>query len=160
MMRRYLSVVMLSVMVLMIAGCANGKENSSEPTSEDVQVLFEKRDSKIGDNSAVSAIVQHLYLRDYIQEIQLQTKKKPYGVTVTYEIPDSDETPNSPDIHEKNAAVLFSLIPNLDSVTFMFNADNSSLGGTYYRSKMGNVVKENLEDISKSEESLSQFLDS
>ncbi|MBC1566672.1 DUF4825 domain-containing protein [Listeria booriae] len=60
---------------------------------------------------------------------------------------------------EKNAAVLFALIPNVDKVTFQFDAssNDSSLNTTYERSTIEKVVLAKLADIAKSQEDLASF---
>ncbi|MBC1573285.1 DUF4825 domain-containing protein [Listeria booriae] len=60
---------------------------------------------------------------------------------------------------EKNATVLFALIPNVDKVTFQFDeSSNSSLSTTYERFNIEKVVSAKLADIAKSQDDLASFL--
>lgn len=64
-----------------------------------------------------------------------------------------------PDMLEKNATVLFALIPNVDKVTFQFDeSSNSSLSTTYERFNIEKVVSAKLADIAKSQDDLASFL--
>lgn len=65
-----------------------------------------------------------------------------------------------PEMLEKNAAVLFALIPNVDKVTFQFgeSGNNSSLSTTYERFNIEKVVSVKLADIAKSQDDLTSFL--
>lgn len=65
-----------------------------------------------------------------------------------------------PDMLEKNATVLFALIPNVDKVTFQFDesSNNSSLSTTYERFNIEKVVSAKLADIAKSQDDLASFL--
>ncbi len=92
----------------------------------------------IGDNSKVSAMVSHLPLPDSYfkqQYISLLTDNKPYKLTVYYEAKKGAvhsgewpmENPNNAiySTMQKNALVLFSMINNLDGVTFAFRDSQS-----------------------------------
>jgi len=93
----------------------------------------------VGDNSKVSAIVGKLPVADKYfkqQYISMKTSEKPYSLTVYYEpalgneyksewpivTPDSIAETNS----RKNALVLFSMIDNLEEVTFAYRISQSS----------------------------------
>ncbi|MBC6163947.1 DUF4825 domain-containing protein [Listeria booriae] len=151
--------IALGVALFLLAGCSTNSDTPN-PTKEDAKVLFENRDTYVGDNSAVSTILQHLYLQKYKQELQLQTQKQPYSMKVTYGLPDAYKTEDIRNMLEKNAAVLFALIPNVDKVTFQFDAssNDSSLNTTYERSTIEKVVLAKLADITKSQADLASFL--
>jgi len=93
----------------------------------------------VGDNSKVSAIVNNLPVPDQYfnqQYISMKTSEKPYNLTVYYEpssdleyegnwpiiTPDSIIETNS----RKNALVLFSMIDNLDEVSFAYRTSQSN----------------------------------
>lgn len=66
---------LLLVLVISLAGCMN-----PEPDA------FEYKGSKVGDNAAVVGIAGSLPLHECYRSVELQTKKRPYGLTVRYRI--------------------------------------------------------------------------
>jgi len=106
----------------------------------DLDELSKYKTPYVGDNSKVSAIAGHLPAPDNHfrqQYISMKTDEKPYCLTIYYEpasdsedraewpivTPDSNIETNS----RTNALVVFSMIDNLDEVTFAFR--NSQSGG-------------------------------
>jgi hypothetical protein len=93
----------------------------------------------IGNNSKVSAIAGNLPIPDtyFVQHyISMETKQKPYGLTIYYE-PASDkeyqgEWPNNnPDSNivknsHLNALIVFSMIDNLDEITFAYTLSKNN----------------------------------
>nr|WP_251130674.1 DUF4825 domain-containing protein [Exiguobacterium sp. s124] len=96
------------VLVISLAGCTN-----PEPDA------FEYRGSKVGDNAAVVGIAGSLPLHECYQSVELQTKKRPYGLTVRYEDPGMERAEQER-LAIRNAAAYFTLIPNAEIVRFAF----------------------------------------
>ncbi|MCT4784748.1 DUF4825 domain-containing protein [Exiguobacterium aestuarii] len=99
---------LLLVLVISLAGCTN-----PEPDA------FEYRGSKVGDNAAVVGIAGSLPLHECYQSVELQTKKRPYGLTVRYEDPGMERAEQER-LAIRNAAAYFTLIPNAEIVRFAF----------------------------------------
>ncbi|WP_214794379.1 MULTISPECIES: DUF4825 domain-containing protein [unclassified Exiguobacterium] len=99
---------LLLVLVISLAGCTN-----AEPDA------FEYRGSKVGDNAAVVGIAGSLPLHECYQSVELQTKKRPYGLTVRYEDPGMERAEQER-LAIRNAAAYFTLIPNAEIVRFAF----------------------------------------
>lgn len=99
---------LLLVLVISLAGCTN-----PEPDA------FEYRGSKVGDNAAVVGIAGSLPLHECYQSVELQTKKRPYGLTVRYEDPGMERAKQER-LAIRNAAAYFTLIPNAEIVRFAF----------------------------------------
>lgn len=112
----------------------------------DLNEISKHKTPYVGDNSKVSAIAGHLPVPDnyFIQQYtSMKTSEKPYGLTIYYEAkldkkyegewpivtPDSAIEQNS----RANALVAFSMIDNLDEVTFAFR--NSKSDGKLDQSK-------------------------
>lgn len=101
---------MLFIAVLMLAGCTQNMTQSN---------AFQYKGSFVGDNNAVIGITQNLPLHDSYQSIELQTKKRPYGVTVRYNDPGLD-VQEQERLAIRNAAAYFTLLDNAEIVRFAF----------------------------------------
>lgn len=100
------------VLLLLVSGCQGAKEE---------QHLFDYKDAYVGDNSAISHIVSQLYGHEDFQQFELQTTKKPYGITLFYKQMERNETEQT---LITNAAFLFVLIQNVDVIHFQFGHDS------------------------------------
>lgn len=100
------------LLVLLLSACNSTDDNSSDG-------LFQYKESLIGNNSAVINIIGQLWHAEEFQEVALQTKSEPYGMTITYENMDSTMAED-----EKttvyNASYLFALIDNAEWIIFDF----------------------------------------
>ncbi|OYD59836.1 hypothetical protein CGZ90_05350 [Fictibacillus aquaticus] len=114
--------MILCVLILsfFLCGCT-----LSEPENKD---LFQYKDSYIGDNSAIGNIVRQLANRKLLQGFELQTKEKPYGITLNYKYV---EGVTMGDIVEEtiilNSTFLFALVNNADWVTFHFGDETHTV---------------------------------
>ncbi|MEN6324887.1 MAG: DUF4825 domain-containing protein, partial [Syntrophomonas sp.] len=89
-----------------------------------------------GDNSKVGAIVHTLnYTNLPFKSIELKTDSEPYGITVNYRV-DSRANYRFPESimtgWNKNAAVMFSLIPNAGEIAFRIFDEYGDFAGAYY----------------------------
>lgn len=106
-------IVFVVILLMLITGCS-----STESSKED---LFQYKDSYIGDNGAVGAILGLLPGNTELENFSLQTKSEPYGLTAYY----SESLP----IEEQreaflfNATFLFTLIHNADTVSADYNGE-------------------------------------
>lgn len=135
------------------AGAGNGQENTNnqqvsttkgqesesalDQQSGYAKKLYQYQGTYTGDNSKVAAIVHALNFIDLpIKSIELKTDSEPYGVTVNYQV---DSRANyrlqEPDPIElgwnKNAAVMFSLIPNAGKISFRLYDQYGEFAGFY-----------------------------
>lgn len=111
-MKKLISFLLLSLVLLFaVSACTTTNEEKD---------IFEFKDSVVGDNTAVSTIVNQLQAADDLKQIQLETKEKPYGIKLDYNWSDSEEKYKKTAIF--NATFLFTLIPNVDWVTFNFDS--------------------------------------
>ncbi|QUH20595.1 M56 family metallopeptidase [Alkaliphilus sp. B6464] len=143
-----LFVGIISSSIILGAGVGPSKEkvrselytqNAQKKSSYNLAEISRYKTPYVGDNSKVYAIVNHLPVPDnYFNQkyISMKTSEKPYNLTLYYESgsdieykgewpvtkPDSAIELNS----EKNALVLFSMIDNLDEVTFAYRISQSS----------------------------------
>lgn len=157
--------LLIVVAIIVIIGCVNvtGMEDKSHASKVNTERLLECKDSYVGDNSKVHSIITNLPANEYSRGLELQTENKPYGINVKYNnfknvgVKFQDGTLISDSFGEvlkKNAIVLFSLVKNVDVVTF--SIDNE-LEYTYKRDELGKTNNE-LQDIVKSDSNLIEFL--
>lgn len=102
-------------LLLAITGCS-----TSDDTSEDI---FQYKDSLVGDNSAVGAIISQLPFEKYYQEFALKTKEEPYGILLKYDINAESPALNDENMKELalcNSAYLFTLVKNVEWVQYDF----------------------------------------
>lgn len=105
-------------LLLMITGC-NTNKNSGED-------IFQYKDSPVGDNSAVGAIIQQLPFNEYYEEFALETKKEPYGIIMKYDIDKESPELNDENMKELalcNSTYLFSLVKNAEWVQYDFGKE-------------------------------------
>lgn len=157
--------LLIIVAIILIVGCVNvtGMEDKSHASKVNTEILLECKDSYVGDNSKVGNIIANLPANEYSKGFELQTEKKPYGINVKYnnfgnmEVKFQDGTLISDSfgqVIKKNAMVLFSLVKNVDVITFTIDDD---LEYTYKRDELGKANNE-LQDIVKSDSNLMDFL--
>ncbi|MCT4782483.1 MULTISPECIES: DUF4825 domain-containing protein [Exiguobacterium] len=102
---------LLLALLLVLTGCADSSTNRTNP--------FQYKGAKVGDNSAVVGIAQNLPMHDCYKSIELQTKKRPYGLTVRYDDPELERLEQER-LAIRNAATYFTLVKNAEIVRFAF----------------------------------------
>lgn len=86
--RACLAATALAVLVLSAAGCSGGDSAaSSAPTDSYAQSLYNSRVQYIGVNAAVGSLLSQLGVDNRMGAftMELQTKDKPYGLTLHFE---------------------------------------------------------------------------
>lgn len=133
------------ILSLGLMGCSEGKVDTPEENKEsivDLATVLKHRDSYVGDNSAILAIVNHLPGNSYNQGIELQTMVEPYEITVHYQrfdqltlrlAEDSRITSSFPHVLKMNAVILLALVPNASIIHFQI--DDGTLI-TYHRKEL------------------------
>lgn len=138
------------LLVFIMSGCT-GKPKE-DPAEDDG--IFQYKDSYIGENSAVSGIVGHLKNAKDFQEMTLQTKEKPYGLTIVYNEPQEIEQIEEQQIALYNASYLFALLLNADKAAFDFGNAQYQVNKTELENWYGKNLKE-----FKNEQELETFLE-
>lgn len=107
--------------------------------------ILEYKTPYIGDSSKMSHLAGYLPVpqEGLIQRyISIESSNRPYGLTVYYEGIDSNKAEPDESRMRNNAAVMFALVDNMDSITFefsdipltgMFKKENYSISHTYTR---------------------------
>lgn len=97
------NVYILLLPVFFLFGCQGTEEE-----------VFRYKGAYIGDNSAVGNILNET--ADSIDYFELKTEQEPYGVEVFYHEVDDGET-----LMKKQATTLFSLVQNVEWISFHIN---------------------------------------
>ncbi|WP_186673825.1 DUF4825 domain-containing protein [Sporosarcina sp. BP05] len=102
--------IFLLLIMLFLSGCNTNNKNGN---------LFQYKDSFVGDNSAVGNIANQLRSGENLEGFELKTKEKPYGIILNYDWLESEQNYKETAIF--NATFLFSLVQNVDWITFNFD---------------------------------------
>ncbi len=104
---------------LLLTGALDKGMASDIIPSYDAEGLLKHRIPYVGNNSKVVNIINLLPLSTWRQEVSLQTKNTPYGITVNYDFRETELTKEQVEgIFRSNAVVMFALIENVDLITF------------------------------------------
>jgi len=90
---------------LLVVGCGN-------QTSSDNDFFDNYKNTLIGDNSSVGAIIDSLHWESELTSFSLETNAQPYGLNLYFNGVEQPQT------MIENAAYLFTLIGNLDYVVY------------------------------------------
>ncbi|AIF43003.1 hypothetical protein X953_07340 [Virgibacillus sp. SK37] len=117
-MKRIAGYLLFSLLiVLFLDGCAINNDETKD-SSEDI---FQYNGAVIGDNSAVINIIGQLPHNEKFKEVSLETKNKPYGMSLTYDSLDVPEVGKEyKETAITNATFLFTLVKNAEWITFHF----------------------------------------
>ncbi|MGG7142679.1 DUF4825 domain-containing protein [Clostridium nigeriense] len=165
-----LAILSVFIVSLGMFGCGYStvsKETTNE-SKANLTTVLKYKDSYVGDNSAVTNIVNNLPANIYNEGIELQATSKPYEITIHYKSfkdisirleDDSLITSSFSYVMKNNALIILSLIQNADIVNFDIS-DGTSI--TYERTALVNTHKDdfgnNLEEITKDKSSLENFI--
>ncbi len=110
-----LYLIFIVFLLFVITGCNNGNDSGED--------VFQYKDSLVGDNSAVGAIITQLPFKEYYKEFALETKEEPYGIIMKY-VADA-ESPKLNDENMKelalcNSTYLLALVKNAEWVQYDF----------------------------------------
>ncbi|MFF3024716.1 DUF4825 domain-containing protein [Gottfriedia sp. NPDC057948] len=107
-MRKILGYFILIILLISLTSCSLSKNTNKD--------IFHYKNSYVGNNSAVGNIIKRLPNHNEFTKMSLQTKKKPYGITIDYK----NLPANTKNIVINNATYLFALIKNVDWIVFEF----------------------------------------
>lgn len=120
---------------------SSGQEGPLGKPDSYAEKLYQYHGTYVGDNSKVGAIIHALnYTNLPFKSIELKTDNEPYRITVNYKVDSRANYRFPEDIMtgwNKNAAVMFSLIPNASEIVFRIYDEYGDFTGAYYdRSKL------------------------
>ncbi|MDD2421883.1 MAG: DUF4825 domain-containing protein [Heliobacteriaceae bacterium] len=119
-----------------VVACNNTQESALDKPGGYAEKLYQYHGTYVGDNSKVAAIVQALDYKDLpLKSIELKTDYEPYRIAVNYMVDSRAHYRFPNDIEtawNKNAAVMFSLIPNADEIMFSLDDEYGNFFWSYY----------------------------
>ena len=80
-MRRAKALLLLLVAILGLSGCQAAPGLAATGSSD---FFVDHKDTKVGNNSGVRAIIDHLDWENIVDKISLSTRAKPYGITINF----------------------------------------------------------------------------
>ncbi|PET44159.1 DUF4825 domain-containing protein [Bacillus sp. AFS001701] len=108
-MKKILGYFILIILLISLTSCSLSKTHTNKD-------IFHYKNSYVGNNSAVGSIIKQLPNHNEFTKMTLQTKKKPYGITIDYK----SLPANIKNIVINNATYLFALIKNVEWIVFEF----------------------------------------
>jgi hypothetical protein len=151
--------ISLLSLIILLSGCSLNVDSKTD--------LFQYKDSYVGDNSAVVNIVKQLAHNKELNQISLETKKEPYGITLEYK--DLVAKKVNQEMKEtviSNSTFIFVLIKNVDWITFKFPDQEFTVTKEklqdWYNKKLDGIkneqdLKKLIQEHLKSEKSVNQF---
>ncbi|MEG1782577.1 MAG: DUF4825 domain-containing protein, partial [Oscillospiraceae bacterium] len=131
-----------------------------------VQPLWENRTEYVGDNAAVGNILFALPYCDRVayDHVEMKTDAEPYGITVHLtakgvDLPADGTTGDKPykKIFDTNAKIIFSLVGNLDEITFEVEDDKGKSLSNHFKREDYEAVFEKTKTLEGFKEVLSNF---
>lgn len=123
-------------------------ETDTKKNTLDYEYIYENRTPFVGNASKVSNLTNNLYYAKDENWISLKTENKPYEIIVNYpRIPQELLRSGSISITDKmlkNASVMFSLIDNVDKITFVFNDKDEIYTFSFERKFFNNIMGEDI----------------
>ncbi|SDJ12505.1 DUF4825 domain-containing protein [Salimicrobium halophilum] len=118
-------------LLVMLSGCMSDSQAGT---------LFEYEGTLIGNNSDVLAIVNGIENGSSVEEIELHTKEKPYGLTIHYaDVPDGKVERWT----RENAGRLFTLIDNVEDVDMVIASETYA----YSRKEMEKELGKSFDEV-------------
>lgn len=122
----------------------------------DYERIYQYKTLYVGDASKVSNLANSLYYAEYKKGISLNTDSRPYGITVNYQIDPEDISirPNN-EIEVtykmlKNAAIMFCLIDNADTINFNFDDGSGIYSFPFTRQSFNSILGRDIREFSTS----------
>ncbi len=161
--------------ILVVTAC-NSQHNTPENRPQLIdynEALYQLKDTYTGDNVKVHTIVNTLSnvessLKSLEFTLELETDWEPYGIKVFYRVDSRTNYRFQEDIEtawHKNAAVIFSLIPNAGEITFHLQDEYGVFAVSYYNREnlsecpgMEYFTDDNVQKAADSMESFSAYL--
>lgn len=147
---------------LLLTNGLTGEDAQPEPFAAvyDVETLLSHRTPYVGNSSRVSNLLMALPLAEYRESLSLQTNETPYGVTVNYDFASTSLSGREiADTLRNNAAVMFTLIDNVDIITFRTAGINPS-SYRYERNELEQDFGKDLREFAANSDTLQLLLSS
>ena len=133
----------------------NVSVNEKTPTITSYEEIFKYKAPYVGDNVKVENLLGNLLYRELKKGISLQTSNKPYGINVNYNF--TNVYANTEEIKANlkiNSIVLFTLIDNVDFVSFNIEGMAAKENYMFTRNEIQNEFNKDLREYGRD---LNQF---
>jgi hypothetical protein len=128
---------------------------------KNAQELLKYKTPYVGDNVKVVNLINKLAYGDSIRGVYLQTKTTPYGIMIDYDFNNLIDDKRQRQVSfEANAAIVFALIGNVDSIEFKGEEANEPLEFIYSRAEVQKNYNVDLRVYSEDVNKLEQLLES
>ena len=148
------TVAILAALIIGTLCLTNAQESSAKDINGyNAAAVYGFKTSYVGDASKVGGITSNLHYAQYKNGISLETKSQPYGLTVNYIVSPEEFSGISSDGNHmliKNAAVLFCLIDNVDTVRFKIEDGSNIYTYTFDRATLANAFGHDFREYSSS----------
>lgn len=148
-------------MVLLTSGLSEDTTHETDIEKYNAEKLLQFKSAYVGDNSKVVNLVSSLPYGQLHSKVSLQTKARPYGVTIEY-----DFSGSGVDISEvlvrlkENAIIMLALIDNADFVTYKLKMDGKNYNYQYPRAALQQSFSKDLREYAKDNKTFQTFLNS
>ncbi len=137
---------------------------SSDTNGYQATVLMQFQSKYAGDHVNVGNLLGNLPYAEYLKGgMSLQTEKTPYGITVNYDLSQSNTNIDINQVEttlRNNAVVIFALIDNVDVVDFNSDLGTQNLKLRYARNELQQSFPQDLRDYAKNQSELQILLNS
>ena len=156
-----LLMVVVAVIAMSIALMSNQKVRGKETNA---QKLYTNKTQYVGNNSKVGSIINALSFPDKFigHGFELQTSKAPYGITMKFTT--DTETLNfyknsaNQMILMKNAAIMFSLVNNVGTITVHLSDGSNEYDILHTRENIDAFLGKDVREYAKTQDAFSRFL--
>ncbi|GBG07759.1 hypothetical protein PAT3040_02320 [Paenibacillus agaridevorans] len=164
----WIGCVMVAIVIIFSVGLLSNPLKALEPEGQYEQ-LWKYRTEYVGNSGKVSSISGHL---DYpapfkYDHIELQTKNKPYGLTVyiameeavtEHQLPTAEQLAAAKPYFHKNALLLYGLIGNVDEIVFQLKGESEENSLFYTREWAQARVEKPVFSLTEKKEGFLAFL--
>ena len=165
------SIIALAVALIVGGVCLTNavSNNTNIETTKNIseynaKTLLSYKTAYVGNNSKVSGIVNNLPVPVGLirEKTVLLTEKAPYGIVVHYDIKNSNGIVIDGSVDRlflyQNAAVMFSLIDNVDNIKFVLSDNGASYEFSYTRQMADEYFGRDVRQYSKTITDFEEFL--
>ncbi|GLX71231.1 M56 family metallopeptidase [Paenibacillus glycanilyticus] len=131
----------------------------------DLDKLMANQTLYVGNASKVGGLISGLPHPQGMEGkgMELQTKEEPYGVTIIYELTNTEQSKGT-DLYYRNAILLLSLINNVDYITYRINhkisdRESSAMEITISRAEANQIIGEDVRHFAESKQSVRKLID-
>lgn len=150
------SIAIVVIVALITATCLTNPvaKSYTKINKSNVEKLYEYKTQYVGAAYKVGNLTDYLNYSQYKKGFSLQTESEPYGITINYNIKPGILSQNGVikvnNSMLENAAIIFCLVNNVDTVTFNFDEEGKVYSFQFKRELFKNVFSRDIREYSSS----------